>query len=94
MTTSTKTKPAFEVRLGRIKATVWKNDTERGDRFNTTFKRVYRLQEDDRKGSEDNGWRETESFGREDLLLLGKLADQVHTWIHEQSESNRHSGAA
>lgn len=85
MTKQTKEKPAAEIRLGRIKATVWRNQTEQGERFNTTYTKLYRVGEGERDGPKDNGWRETQSFGREENLLLGKLADQVHSWIHEQA---------
>jgi hypothetical protein len=68
-----KARPAHELRLGTVKAAVWKNETELGTRFNTTFERIYR--------DERNQWRSSDSFGRDDLLLLAKLADQVHTWI-------------
>jgi hypothetical protein len=37
-----------------------------------TFERLYR---------EGEQWRSTTSFGRDDLLLLGKVADLAHTWI-------------
>ena len=75
-----KDKPAHEVRLGSIKATIWKNDTEKGVRFNTTVSRLYR---------DGNDWKSTDSFGRDDLLLLAKVADKAHTWIHEQSQEER-----
>ena len=32
-------KPAHEIRLGRIKATIWANDTENGKRYNVTLTR-------------------------------------------------------
>src|SRR5262245_57216610 len=35
-------KPVHEVRLGAIKAAIWRNDTEKGVRYNTTFSRLYR----------------------------------------------------
>jgi hypothetical protein len=35
-------KPAHEIRLNGIRATIWKNDTEKGPRYNTKFKRSYR----------------------------------------------------
>ena len=70
-------KPVHEVRLGAVKATIWKNDTGNGVRFNTTFTRLYR------DGSE---WKTTNSFGRDDLLVVGKVADQAHSWICEQRQ--------
>jgi hypothetical protein len=30
-------------------------------------------------------WRSLESFGRDDLLVLAKVADLAHTWICEQA---------
>jgi hypothetical protein len=80
MMNSNKTKPAHEVRLGFIKATVWRNETERGVRYNANFSRLYK---------EGDSWKTTESFGREDLLLLGKVADQTHSWIMAQGQEER-----
>lgn len=69
-------RPAFELRLGGIKAAIWRNDTENGARYNTTFSRSYR---------EGEQWHNTDSFGRDDLLLVAKLADQAHSWIFAQA---------
>jgi hypothetical protein len=74
-----KPRPVHEVRLGRIKAALWRNDTENGVRFNTTFSRIYRDGEE---------WKSTESFGRDDLLLLAKVADQAHSWICGQAQED------
>jgi hypothetical protein len=74
------TKPIHEVRLGAIKAAVWKNQTEAGVRHNVTFSRLYR---------QDDKWASTETFGRDDLLLLGKVADQAHSWICEQKQEGQ-----
>jgi hypothetical protein len=71
-----KDKPAHQIRLGSIKAAIWANDTDKGVRHNTTLSRLYKDGEE---------WRSTESFGRDDLLLLAKVADQAHTWICDQS---------
>lgn len=72
-----KARPLHEVRFGAIKAAIWRNDTATGVRYNTTFARLY-------KEREDAPWRATDSFGRDDLLLLAKVADTVHTWICQQ----------
>jgi hypothetical protein len=37
-----KQQPAHEVRLGSIKAAVWKNDTEASVRYNATISRLYK----------------------------------------------------
>lgn len=72
-----KDKPVHEVRLGSIKAAIWKNDTQNGVRYNVTFARLYKDGDD---------WKSTDSFGRDDLLVLAKVADQAHSWIFEQSQ--------
>jgi hypothetical protein len=72
-----------EIRLGRLKATIWTNQTETGVRHNTTFCRLYKDGED---------WKDSDSFGRDDLLLLAKLADEVHTWIFEQTAQASENG--
>lgn len=95
MTEQTKNRPVHEIRFGRIKATIWRNETENGERFNATLTRLYRVDEDQREGPKDKGWRETTSFGREDLLLVAKVADLAHTWMHSQNgESTTEDEAA
>ena len=76
-----KDKPAHELRFGPIKAAIWRNDTSNGIRYNTTFSRLYKDKEDDR-------WKSTDSFGRDDLLVLAKVADAAHTWIFAQTQDN------
>jgi len=74
-------KPVDEIRIGSVKAAIWKNETESGPRFNVTFQRLYR--------DGENGWRSTDSFGRDDLLVLAKVADQVHGQIIALSQQQR-----
>ena len=84
MTTSTrtrtreaaKTRPVHEVRLGRIRAAIWENNTETGVRHNVTITRLYK---------EGNDWKDSTSFGRDDLPLVAKVCDLAHTWIFEQA---------
>lgn len=68
--------PAKTLRLGRIKAAVWENEVDNKKFFNVTFARTYR----------DEAWNfhDTDSFGRDDLPLVAKLADQAHTFIFER----------
>ena len=80
-----KTRPTHEVRLGSIKAAVWRNDTEAGVRYNVTFSRLYK---------EGDQWKSTESFGRDDLLLLGKVANDAHSWISQRSQEHDDSAKA
>ena len=72
-------KPVHEVRLGLIKAAVWANDTEQGVRHNVSIARLYK---------EGDDWKSTTSFGRDDLLLVAKVADLAHSWICTQGHDS------
>lgn len=74
----TNNRPAHEIRLGAIKATLWKNETENGARYSVNICRLYK---------DGDEWKTTDSFGRDDLPLAGKVLDMAHTWIFEQPKS-------
>lgn len=74
-----KPRPVHEVRLGRVKAAVWSNETENGVRYNVTFSRLYK---------DGDSWKRSESFGRDDLPLVAKVADMAHSWIFEQAQES------
>ena len=67
-------KPVTEIRIGRVKATIWRNGTEEQPRHNVTFSRLYK---------DVDQWKNTQSFGRNDLLVLAKAADLAHTRTFE-----------
>jgi hypothetical protein len=71
-----KNKPTYTIRLGTIKAALWENETQNGTRFNVTIQRLYMV---------DGEWAASDSFGRDDLLLVAKVADLAHSWIFERS---------
>lgn len=72
-------RPVHVVRYGAIKGAVWRNVVDNGNAtrpmYNVTFTRSYKDGDD---------WRDSSSFGHEDLLVLGKVANDCHTWIHDQ----------
>jgi hypothetical protein len=70
-----KTKPVHEIRIGRIRASIWANKTARGTMHNVTVQRLFKA---------DNGWRSNASFGRDDLPLVSKVLDRAHSWLFEQ----------
>lgn len=72
------TKPAHEIRLGAIKVAIWENETERGKQFNVAPSRLYK---------DGDEWKSATNFGRDDLLVLAKVLDMAHTWIHESQGS-------
>ena len=71
-------KPISEVRIGRVKAAIWPNGTDGRTRHNVTFSRLYK---------DGDQWKNTQSFGRNDLLLLAKVADQAHSRIFELQQA-------
>ena len=76
-----KARPVHEVRMGRIKAAIWENDTQNGARHNVTVSRIYK---------DGEQWKDSSSFGRDDLPLVAKVVDQAHSWIFENGSG--HSG--
>lgn len=79
-----KNRPVHEVRLGRIRAAIWQNETENGTRHNVTVSRLYKDGED---------WKDSTSFGRDDLPLVGKVCDLAHTWIFRQAANGAERNA-
>lgn len=83
---SSELKKSFEeIRLGAVKAAIWKNVVDQGNSsrpvYNVTFQRLYR----DGEGK----WQSSESFGRDDLLVLAKVADQAHSRICGLQQAER-----
>ncbi len=76
----TERRPVHEIRLGRIKAAIWCNETQSGVMHNVTLQRIYRT---------DDGWETTTSFGRDDLPLIAKVADMAHTWIYQEASNGK-----
>lgn len=78
---SKQNKPVKECRLGRVKAVVWANESDNGTRFSVQLRRIFK-----RDGSEE--WEQTDSFNRDDLPLVAKVADQAHSFIFEQAQQD------
>ena len=79
-------KPAAEVRLGKLTAVIWANETEKGVFYGVQFSRSWK---------DGDEWKRSDSFGRDDLLPLAKLSDIAHTRIFElQSEAKANRDAA
>lgn len=77
-------KPAYECRLGRIKATVWENHHEKTGRwFSVTITRSYK----DGQGQ----WKSASSFGLDDLLVVAEVSRLAYLWIHQQKTSGKGS---
>ena len=72
--------PVHRLRIGSISAAIFENKTQDGKTFyNAQFDRSYR---------DGETWKHTTSYGRDDLLILAKLADQVHSWIVDKQQAS------
>jgi hypothetical protein len=72
-------RPVHEVRFGHVKAAIWANEVDGFTRHNVTLQRLYKDGDD---------WKTSQSFGRDDLALVAKVADQAHTWIYQHSQES------
>ena len=72
-------RPVHEVRLGKVKAAIWRNETDLGARYSVTISRIYKT---------ESGWESSSSFGRDELPLVAKVADLAHSWIYQQNDKS------
>jgi hypothetical protein len=63
--------------MGRIRAAIWENETQNGPRHNVTISRLYKDGDD---------WKNSTSFGRDDLPLVEKVAALAHAWIYKSGQ--------
>jgi hypothetical protein len=69
--------PIHTIRMGFVKAAIWKNETKVGIRHQVTVCRLFK-----------NGdmWQESTRFGRDDLPLAAKVMELAHEWIFFHSQ--------
>jgi hypothetical protein len=72
--------PAHKFRNGVLQATIWRNRSEKGTWYSVKLTRGYKV---------DDGWRETDSLGQDDLLAAAKLLDQAHSWTIAALDADR-----
>ena len=69
-------KPVKEIRYGRIKATIWANQTKVGVRHSVKLSRIYK---------DGQHWSTTDSFGIHDLPSVAAAAVSADKWILEHT---------
>jgi hypothetical protein len=76
-------RPVHTIRYGAVRAAIWRNMIDAGNAsrpvYNVTFSRSYK---------DGEQWKETGSFGADDLLVLAKAANDAHTYIHQQQSKD------
>lgn len=79
-------KPVHEFRFGVVRAAIWKNSgANQRAYFNVSLSRLYRVGEQ---------WKETSSFGRDQLPLVAKAADMAFEWIWNQHLAEKSSSGS
>src|SRR3982750_1807758 len=73
-------RPVQTIRHGRIKATIWLNQTQKGPMHNVNFSRSYQ--------DDEGNWADSPSFSFEDLMTVAKCAFDAHTWISTERAKN------
>jgi len=74
---SANSKPVATFKLGRIRAAVWENETDKGVVCNVTIERRYQ---------DGDEWKSSTTFGRLDLPLVAKVADEAMTFIYRRQQ--------
>ena len=89
-----KDKPARVIRIRNLRANVWANRLASGAVvYNVTFDRLWKEDDEVDAGGEvlkKGEWHQSPSFGKDDLLLLAKLADVAHTWVYRKVQDESH----
>jgi len=81
-----KNKPAHEIKLGCIRATIWDNGVRDGESsYTAQVTRSYKA---------DNGWKETTSLRREDLPVAVKAMDMAYGWMWRRNAVTTSSAQA
>lgn len=76
MTPSTSNnKPVHTIRHGVVSASIWRQESDQGSVFNVTFQRSYKDGDD---------WKNSTSFGRNNLLVVSLIAARAFEWIGNQ----------
>ena len=67
--------PVHKIRHGAVSASIWSQDTEKEPMFNVTFQRAYK---------DGDSWKNSTSFGRNNLLVVSLIAARAFEWIGSQ----------
>jgi hypothetical protein len=69
------TQPVHKIRHGIVSASIWCQETDKGQMFNVTFQRAYK---------DGDSWKNSTSFGRNNLLVVSLIAARAFEWIGNQ----------
>jgi hypothetical protein len=76
-------RPVHEFRHRNVRATIWRNETDKGPMYNVTLSRMY---------LDGEQWKDSHSFGYDDLMNVAKLLADSHTYISALRENDYAAG--
>ena len=76
--TKSENQPIHKIRHGAVSASIWRQETDKGPMFNVTFQRTYK---------DGDAWKNSTSFGRNNLLVVSLIAARAYEWISSQSRT-------
>jgi len=78
---SNKQGPVAEVRLAACRAAIWANESSNGSTwYNVTLSRLYK--------DEAGNWKDSTSFGRDELPIVAEIVRQAWLWVFEIGAQN------
>ena len=81
---SSSRRPVHEIKLAEIRASIWANQSERrAVWYSVSVSRAYR---------EGDIWKDSTSFGRDDLPLVAKAAEMAYAWIWSEGMNRKDKG--
>jgi hypothetical protein len=86
-TNTNKTKPVAKVRLGSVVAAIWQQVSSEGRVWYSAS--VERSYFDEKEGK----WKSSNSFSRDEMLLLGKVSSLANTRIYELQSRDRNEAS-
>ena len=72
--------PVHKIRHGAVTTSIWRQETDKGPMFNVTFQRTYK---------DRDTWKNSQSFGRNNLLVVSLIAARAYEWISSQPRPPR-----
>ena len=80
-------RPVHDIKLARIRATLWLNRDGNQTWYSVAITRTYR---------DGDEWKDTTSFSRDDLPLVAKAAEMAYAWIWQMDadqKEKQHAGS-
>lgn len=75
-------RPIREMRLGSIRLAIWENTSQsHGVWFSVSISRLYK---------DNERWKESSSFRRDELPVVAKLMEMAYAWIWDEEQRRDH----